>query len=245
MSSVNIWYLFGAFLAAMIGALPPLFGRWTSRELHLFIAFGAGIFLGAIFLHILPEVATGDFGSLANAMVLTGFVGILLVERVLLAKHEQSCGAICGHGHTVIGLTAMVGLTIHNISEGLALGFGMSNPRLGFVVFLSIIAHKSVSAFSLATVFRLAGFSRKKSLLLLIIFAFTIPISALFPVLVSTDLPTSAINVASAIAAGTFLYVATCDLLPEAFHGEHQRPKTFAALISGIGIMFLLTHFHG
>ena len=75
-------YTAGIFTVAIAGALPPLFKKWSSRQLHLFIAFGAGVFLGAIFLHLLPDAIILGSSSTASAMVLLGFVLILLVELV-------------------------------------------------------------------------------------------------------------------------------------------------------------------
>src|SRR6187455_1395966 len=40
-----------------IGALLPLYRRWSERGLHAFVALAAGIFLGTIFLHLLPHLA--------------------------------------------------------------------------------------------------------------------------------------------------------------------------------------------
>ncbi|MEY2808321.1 MAG: Zinc transporter, partial [Planctomycetota bacterium] len=46
--------------AGVLGALLPLQRRWTERGLHLFVALAAGIFLGTIFLHLLPHLAGGE-----------------------------------------------------------------------------------------------------------------------------------------------------------------------------------------
>ncbi len=43
-------------LATILGGVPVLIRRPTSKGLHLFVAFAAGLFLGALFLHLLPEL---------------------------------------------------------------------------------------------------------------------------------------------------------------------------------------------
>ena len=227
-------YLIATFLAAMTGAVFPFARTWTERQLHLFIALAAGVFLGVAFLHILPRVS-------ASPMILVGFLGVLLIERVLLSQHERSCGHGCGHEHAVIGYAAMIGLTIHSIADGLSLGVGMADPQLGLPVFIAIVSHKVIDGFSLGTVFRLAQFGTRRSILLLLLFSAVTPLAALMPLAISSHLTALEIRIPVALAAGTFLYVATCDLVPEAFHDNRGRIGSFIALLAGIAFMFAMT----
>ena len=51
------------------------------------------------------------------------------------------------------------------------------------------------------------------------------------------------IGIPMAISAGTFMYVALCDMVPEAFHRERQQLKSFLFLMIGITVaatVFLL-----
>ena len=52
-------------VAALLGALLPLFRTWSERGLHALLSVSAGIFLGAVFLHFLPELAAA--GAAADA----------------------------------------------------------------------------------------------------------------------------------------------------------------------------------
>lgn len=47
-------------LVGVIGGLVPLVKRWTDRGHHAALAFSTGIFLGAVFLHLLPAVQGAD-----------------------------------------------------------------------------------------------------------------------------------------------------------------------------------------
>ncbi len=235
-------YAFGVTAVAIIGGLPPLFSKWNQKQLHLFIAFGGGTILGAIFLHLLPDALSMGTGNLASGMVLLGFVGILLVERILLGGHAHD-DAI-GHGqmtrHEVVGLTALVGLSAHSLAGGFGLAVGLLNPELGFVIFLAIIMHKGTEAFSLATIFRLAEYSRRKTIILLLIYSLMTPIGALLSLPFIQALKNIDLSIPTGLTAGTFLYVATLDLIPEAFHGGQERFKPFFWLLVGIFIMLLV-----
>lgn len=235
-----LFYTLGIFAVAMMGALPPLFKKWSSRQLHLFIAFGAGVFLGAIFLHLLPETLAEGSGNVASGTLLLGFLLILLVERILLGSHKIHCDNECGHRHEIVGITALIGLSVHSLTAGFGLGVGMAEPELGFVIFIAIVAHKATASFSLATIFRLADFSRKKTIGLIILFSFMTPLGALITLPFIDTLKEINLAIPMGLTAGTFLYVVTMDLLPEAFHSDKERVSTFVWLVFGIFIMFLI-----
>jgi len=234
------FYTLGIFAVAIAGALPPLFRKWSDRQLHLFIAFGAGVFLGAIFLHLLPDTLTDGSGSVASYMVLTGFILILLIERIIFGSHQVHCDDHCGHRHAIVGMTALIGLSAHSFTEGFGLGVGMVEAELGFVIFIAIIAHKVIASFSLATIFRLAQFSTKKTLALIGLFALMTPIGALITLPFLENMRDLSLAIPTGLTAGTFLYVATMDLLPEAFHTDKEKVSPFIWLILGIFIMFLI-----
>lgn len=44
------------FVFAAIGSIVPFIKKWNSNVLHLFVAFGAGVFLGVVFFDLLPDV---------------------------------------------------------------------------------------------------------------------------------------------------------------------------------------------
>ena len=43
-------------VVGLAGGLLPLLVKWNDRRLHIALALSTGIFLGAVFLHMLPEL---------------------------------------------------------------------------------------------------------------------------------------------------------------------------------------------
>jgi zinc and cadmium transporter len=233
-------YSLSVTLVAFAGGIPPLFGYWNYRQLHIFVAFGAGTILGAIFFHLLPDSVAMGSAETASGMVLVGFVLILLMERILIRAHLHDDNQSARHKHELVGLTAMVGLSVHSLIGGFGLAVGFIEPELGFAIFLAIIIHKATEAFSLSTIFRLAEFPRQKTLVLLFAYSLMTPLGALASIPFVNSLKEIDLSVPAGLTAGTFLYVATLDLIPEAFHGEGGKTLPFLCMILGIALMYLI-----
>ena len=224
--------------AGLLGGILPFVRKWSDELLHLFVSFGAGIFIGTVFLHLLPEALEHAHDSSAAIFVLIGFMLVFFIEKFLFLRGDGSYD----HSHLVISITAMVALSVHSIIEGFGLAVGSEIPEVGSVIFYSILAHKSTAAFSLASLFILAKFNLKKTALLILLFSLMTPMGAiLFSVLIEGDGQVQ-LGPLLGLTAGTFLYVATGELLPEVFHSKKGRWVNLMLLLLGIIIMSLIGH---
>lgn len=228
------------FAVSLGGALLPLHRRWSERGLHAFVAVAAGVFLGTVFLHLLPHLA-GSHGSAEApgsarglapwAAALTGLLLLFAVERVWL---PSSGGPSESDPHRALWLATWVGLGVHSLAEGIALPAILEDPAVRTQLLLSIFVHKATEAFSLATVMRLAHLGGTKSALFLAAFALISP----FGILLGGELSQSfggLDRILTGFACGTFLYVAACDLLPEVFHDGDRRIGKLVAV--GVGVL--------
>ncbi len=241
MEPTTLTILVALVAATLIGALPPIARRWGDRGLHLLIAASAGIFLGTVFLHLLPELAaaagTDDHGHsdpLPWLAALTGFLGLFLLEKVWLRGNE---GRERVDPHAVVWVSTYIGLSVHAFTAGL----GLSALDLKALVLVPILWHKLTESFSLTSVLRLAGASSAKCLALIGTFALASPLGFLFGerILASGH---GASELLMGLACGTFLYVAACDLLPEVFHHLERRTPRIVALLLGIASTALVPH---
>ena len=103
--------------------------------------------------------------------------------------------------------------------------------------------HKFVVLFSLSSMMLVTDIPKKKSMKYLLCFALVTPIAGLaFFALMSgmSDIEGMS-GIPLAFAAGTFMYVALCDMLPEAFHRKKQDMLSFGLLIVGVLIILAIT----
>jgi len=233
MSGNYLVYSLIVFLIALAGGTVALIRRWSDAGLHLFISFGAGIFLGTVFLHLLPEAFGHEHVGEAAVFVLVGFLLIFLIERFLSMTGDGSYD----HSHLVVSITALLGLSVHSIIEGFGLAVGSINESIGEMILISVLAHKATAAFSLTSLFVLAKMSRAKSFLLLTLFACMTPIGTLLFAPFLSGSEGEMVAGLTGLTAGSFLYVATGELLPEVFHTKEHRWWKLILMVIGIVIM--------
>ena len=242
------------FIATVLGALPPVARRWGDRSLHTFIALSAGLFLGTVFLHILPELAAvagggGEadhghahghghehgLGQLAPwGMALAGFLGLFLLEKVWLRGYEQRDRQ---DPHRLVWVSTYIALSLHAFAGGL----GLAAIEQKWLVLVPILWHKVTESFTLTTVLRLSSVPARRSWGLVLLFALATPLGYLTGGSF-LKLGAGAEAVLIGLAAGTFVYVAACDLLPEVFH-EVERPRArLTALLLGVVATGLFPH---
>jgi ZIP family zinc transporter/zinc and cadmium transporter len=133
-------FFFGilAALGNLAGALVVV--RHARRGLHVvaqFVAFGAGFMISAVVLAMLPEALERPG---APIYVLAGFLAVHLAQHVLTPHfhfgeetHRISASA---------GLSALVGLSLHTLFDGVAIASGfLVSPELGVIVFPAEFLH--------------------------------------------------------------------------------------------------------
>jgi len=250
----------GAYAAAILlgslagGALPLLGGM---RRSDVLLSFSAGVMLGAGFLHMLPEAVEGA-GYRAIPFVLVGFLFLFLLERFALVHVCAEPGPIAGdpghgqpghdHAHAAtgcqvhtLGLAAFLGLSLHTIIDGFALGAASHEAKLGFFVFLAILAHKIPSSFSLSAILAAEGWSRRRALLMNAAFALMVPLGAALYLSVRDAVHAESFTAyALAASSGTFLHLALSDILPDLHRRGGSRLRLSGALLAGIAVMWAL-----
>ncbi|MFP2909833.1 ZIP family metal transporter [Pyxidicoccus sp. 3LFB2] len=238
-------------LGSLAGAVVVVWNQQPT-QLVRFLAFAAGVMLGAAFFHMLPEAYSGG-GWWAFALVPAGFVFILVLERYLVAHagedvpgdHMSSTGEPAQPGQ-VLGLTAFIGLSTHTLFDGIALGSAVEEG-VGLMALLAIVSHKVPSALSLASILKAEGRSRASVLLLSTLYGMMVPAGAALYFLFDAVLNFESLAAkALAFSAGTFLYIAVSDLLPHVHrHGKDHPGRNVLALFGGLLLMFLLAQWMG
>jgi zinc transporter ZupT len=217
---------------SVVGAALPLYRRWSERGLHVFVAIAAGIFLGAIFLHLLPEMASGGDARGPWVAALAGLLLLFFVEKIWLAQPASHADP-----HDVVWFATFIGLTVHSFATGLGCGGLAAQPEVFWPLVGSIAVHKLGEAFSLATVMRLGGLATRRAVAFLGVFCLAAPVALAAGAGLALRPGGGGLSaILTGLACGTFLYVAVGDLLPEVFHGSTARLQRVGGLLLGIAV---------
>ena len=149
---------------------------------------------------------------------------------------------------------AAFGLTLHTLLDGVALAASVELDRrvghahllLGFGTFLVIFLHKPFDALAVGTLLAVGGTSRSLRHWVNGLLALANPAGLLLFYLGVDRFSQAAphfLGAVLAFAAGTFLSIATSDLLPELQFHAHDRGKLSMALLAGVGVSALIGSF--
>jgi len=218
----------------MIGGWIPTIKLWSQETFRLVISFCAGILLGAVFFHVLPEIST-VLGRQLGYSVMFGFLLIFVLEKFIMVHpcEEGECD------YHKIGIAAYIGIGFHSILDGIAIGAG-TMMNLSFIIILAVTLHKFPAALALSSLLvKGKEYTKKKILLSMFIFALATPVGALVAVFIFQGVDDYVVATALGISAGTFLFISIGDLLPTVYEEHEKGYKNLVSLCLGTLVMIL------
>lgn len=255
MVELKLALLLAIFAAGAAGGSLPLWRGGLASSPRLVgwgNSFASGVFLAAGLVHMLPD-ADRVFTDLAFefplAFVLSAaaLTTMLLVEHVLVPEHaheelharsDRRFGhSDHGHRETLAAYSALIALSIHSLIGGLALGAEKDAARL-LVIFFAIFAHKSAEGFALGVSLAHSTITKVQAWRLIGLFALATPIGGVLGTLLGHAIEGRAAAIVEgtllSLAAGTFMYVATFDVLRDEFPNASGRLSKWLAMALGV-----------
>ena len=202
--------------------------------------------------------------------VLGGFLAMFFLQRFFHFHHHDSPEGDpddCSHEHDEPGephhahaladksaqqlswIGTALGLTFHSLLDGLALAAAVTAgtlghaPLAGLGVALVVILHKPFDAMAVSTLMTASGSSRFSRHVLNGLFALVTPLGAALFYLGANHLADSNaafLGCSLAFCTGTFLCIASSDLLPELQFHSHDRFKLSLALLAGLAVAMVI-----
>jgi zinc transporter 1/2/3 len=227
--------------------------------------FAGGVLGGAGLVHLLSggagafrELAPSLNYPLAFLLAGVGFLLILLIEAVLVAdpdpgesplhcgsrgaSHEIGPRAHTGERHPYAFVLLLV-LSVHSIILGVALGAQRSLTS-ALAIFIAIMAHKAMAGFALGVSYHRAGASLRRTTPVAAFFSSMTPLGILAGTAVDSLVSSGGRllfeAVFNSVGAGTFLYIATLDIIRTEFELPGDNWQKWVLAAAGIAIMAVL-----
>ena len=237
-----------SLLSVIIVSLVSLIGIATlslradklKRILLYLVSFAAGALMGDVFIHLLPEVSGNGFSLGVSAFALSGILFSFVIEKFVHWRHCH-LPTTKEHPHP-FAVMNLVGDGVHNFVDGIIIGVSyLVSIPVGLATTLAVFLHEIPQEIGDFSVLLHGGFSRGRALFMNFLLALTAVLGVLI-VFFLRYIVEGTLPLLTAFAAGTFLYIAGSDLIPE-LHKETGLGKTFIQLVFfvlGIAIMYLL-----
>ncbi len=218
----------------------------------LLVALSAGAMLGNVVFHLLPETfETVQAGEITLFLAMLLFVGSFVLafffELFFSAYHchnvahagEGESVIVCNHRIKPFAQLVLYSDALHNFIDGLiiAASFAVSIP-LGLTTTLAVALHEIPQELGDFAVLLHGGYKKKQALLYNFISALTVVVGGVIGYFVTSSVSV-AVPVLLPFAAGSFLYIAAADLMPELKHQEKMSETVLHASVFLVGLVLM------
>jgi len=241
-----LFYILGStFLISLISLVGVLTlflkEKFLNKILLILVAFSAGAMIGGAFLHLIPEaIANIEANQVLNLFLylIFGFCTFFILENFISWHHHHTTQ------HPEIksfSYLILISDGIHNFIDGLIIAgsFTVALPT-GVVTTLAVALHEIPQEIGDYGVLVYSGFKKIKALLLNFLSATAVIFGGIFGFLLSEKISGSNFFLLP-FAAGSFIYIACSDLIPEIKHRVSGKKSLihFLAFLLGIILMLL------
>lgn len=264
--------------ASLIGGWIPAFIELTHTRMQTVISFVGGLMLGIGVFHLLPHaIHELPNATAASHWMMVGIVFMFVMLRLFhfhnhepvsteseashshdhshSDEHQHHSTAEChshGHAHGLSWLGIAIGLSVHTLIDGIALGVSVNAEAsrattaslFGLGTFLAIFLHKPLDAVSITSLMKVGGWKKSTINLVNTGFALMCPLGASLAILGVNQFPAfrqEILGTALAFSAGVFICISLSDLLPEMEFHSHNKVQLSIALGLGIVLAFVIT----
>ncbi len=230
-------------LVSFVGALTLSLREDVLRKyLSIFISLAIGAMLGDAFIHIIPEaLEKSPDAGMTGLLIISGILIFFTLEK-FLHWHHHGEDSEDSHIHPV-GKLVLFSDGVHNFIDGIIIGasFLVSVP-VGLATTLAVILHEIPQEIGDFAVLLHAGYTKARALWLNFLSA-VLSVLGLVLILVLNQIEETLVIWFLPLAAGSFIYIAIADLIPELHKTKEAGPSVLQILtvIFGVAAMLALT----
>jgi ZIP family zinc transporter/zinc and cadmium transporter len=168
--------------------------------------------------------------------VFAGFLALYVLQHIMMfhAGHDET------HNASDIGTVSAIGLTFHSLLDGIVIAIGFeASPALGIMTTLAVLLHKLPEGVTVSGILLHTHADKKKILTFAFVIAAATPVGAVLARIFLMHVTKGVLGALLAFTAGSFIYLAASDLLPETHRAYRQLNAVFFFL--GIALIAVVT----
>jgi zinc and cadmium transporter len=209
------------------------------RLIPWLISYAVGTLLGVALLALLPEALGSIPPGPALATLLACVLSFFLLEKLVLWRHCHT-GHDCEVHTSSAASLVIIGDAFHTFVDGALIAAAvLTSIPLGATTAIAVAAHEIPQEVGDFAILLRAGYSRSRAFTLNILSAAGGVLGALAMLAASQSIP-QAIPYVLSYAAGSFLYVAMADLIPDLHRGGIEGGPLKQLLLIGAGILTIV-----
>lgn len=243
MLEISLLGLFFGTIGTTIGGLIGIFTKRNSNKFLSFtLAFASGLMLAVVCFDLIPE--SMEISSIYTTIlgIILGIMTMIICDSLVQKKFNSKTSSNKNASLLKTGIIVSIGLALHNIPEGLAIGSGFdASTALGFSLAIAIALHDVPEGLSMAIPMKNGGMKAWKVMLYVILSGVATGIGALIGAVVG-NISEQVIAVCLAFAAGAMMYIVSGELLPESnklYQGRMTAIGNMLGFIIGLLAMII------
>lgn len=228
-----IGLLAGTIGTGLGGLLAVMLRRPGQRMLSWMLAFSAGLMLTVVFMDLAEEALNsapfvwGASGLVAGALFIAGL-------DIVLPHLHAAGGEMEGGRYLRTGILLGLGIAMHNLPEGLAIGAGFAHESsLGWGIATMIAIQNLPEGLAMSVPLCMGGVCRRKILLASIAAGLPMGLGALAGVAFGA-LSAGVLAASLGFAGGAMLYITCDEMIPEAQRLAEGHSGTFGIVIGAL-----------
>ena len=247
MNTAILGLFFGTIGTTIGGIIGCSLKNQSNKFLSFILSFAAGLMMAVICFDLIPEaLGLSQITEVIIGIILGIIVMIfcdLIVDKIFSKKIvlNQNTNKV-SNNLLKTGIIVSIGLAIHNIPEGLAIGSGFeASLKLGFSLAIAICFHDIPEGISMALPMKNGGMKAYKIMFYVILSGIATGAGALIGSIVG-KISEQIIAIALSFAAGAMLYIVSGELIPESnslYKGRISALGNMIGFIIGICVTLL------
>lgn len=243
MLQISLLGLFFGTIGTTLGGIIGIVSKKNSNKFLSFIlAFASGLMLAVVCFDLIPESMEISSIYITILGIVLGIITMIICDKLVQNKFSSKSIKNRNAGLLKTGIIVSIGLALHNVPEGLAIGSGFdASEALGYSLAIAICLHDIPEGISMAIPMKNGGMKPWKVMLYVILSGIATGIGALIGAVVG-NISEEIIAICLAFAAGAMLYIVSGELIPESnklYQGRMTAIGNMLGFIIGLFAMVI------